>query len=88
MIRAWRELVGSDPVDLADGTSTSGATVSYLRNRGTTPLYVGEGLVLEPGESLPGAELGATDHLIVSRRGPDSSEDVAAEPVDIMLSWG
>jgi hypothetical protein len=77
MITPKRVKVGTEPVDLTDGSKTSGTSIQFLRNAGDTTLYIGDlesGIPLEPGEQLPGMTLSPQDKLWAVRE--DGEGDV------------
>lgn len=86
MIFARTVEVGPEPYDLAANTGLSGVSISYLRNVADVPLALGErgdasALILQPGETLQGLTLGATDALHVWRLDGESG------PVDLVIGW-
>lgn len=95
MIRSRRLQVGVEPVDITKGSKGSAVSIQYLRNRGTTVLFLGEpgddeALPLEPGETLPTMQLGSADNLFLWRSRDElqtTDAEMDAEPVDVVLGW-
>jgi hypothetical protein len=88
VIRAERIEVGEEPVDLTEGSGTSGVTVQYLFNASSkaTVLLGGDesgenAIPIDPGEPGPSnLALNSTDHLHVrSRKGTAA--------LDVVLGW-